>query len=106
MLVLEWNTWQRLNLLVEVIDAETSSTIYTFDSLKPSTVVRQENISQLSIDTSDPNYFYRVKVANQQDRFPDGRPHLFCHLFKFSHGDVIKLLPTPREGEAVICECF
>ena len=106
MIVLEWHTWQRLNLLVEVIDAETSSTVCTFEALKPNEVVRESNLSQLDLDTSDPNYFYRVKVANQQDRFPDGRPHLFCPLFKFSHGDVIKFISVPREGEAVICECF
>ena len=106
MLVLEWYTWQRLNLLVEVIDAETSNTVRTFKALKPSTVVRESNVSQLDLDFSDSNYLYRVKVFNQQDRFPDGSPVLYCPLFKFSHGDIVKFLPCPSEGSAVICEVF
>jgi len=106
MLVLEWHTWQRLNLLVEVIDAKTSATVGVFESLKPSTVVKESNHSQLELDTSDPRFFYRIKVVNQQDRFPDGRPVLFNSLCKFSHGDVVKFLPCPSEGSAVICEVF
>lgn len=103
MLVLEWYTWQRLNLVVEVINAETSNTVSTFETLKPNTVVRESNVSQLELDLSDTNYLYRVKVVNQQDRFPDGRPVLYNPLCKFSHGDTVKFFPCPSEGATVVC---
>lgn len=112
MFQIKWNTWQKLDLQVDVIETTTSSVVSTFRSLQPHTIVREKNIAKIEeLDLEAAKYHHHyllVKVVNQLDRFPDGRPVIYCPLFEFefSHGNIVKLFPCPSQGETVICGCF
>lgn len=107
MFQIKWDTWQKLDLQVDIIETTTSSVVSTLCSLQTNTVVREKNIAKIELDLdleAAKHHHLLVKVINHLDRFPDGRPRLYCPLFEFSHGDVIKFLPCPSEGATIICE--